>query len=316
MSEVGVHSSESHLRVHRYQYEVLAALAATTREGGVSYYYGDLYSHGIEVTAYYNKEGKNSGYYFSFELHYDQLLHAGDRITLPTMEELTTIRQRFIEVLTGTDLATILLFPFGKPFDYSRLGQVFDMMHTCRVDYAVQLIGLSEAEMRAYARVLNQGHWGNLTTYLPVNRNKKVPKTFESSCYLEQRIKTKSGDGNLRLRVNFYDKQHCFTDTQKKRKHPISPEVLKQSEGIFRLEVQVFKPVLEYLESADDKQLNITGRYLPELLTAQMSQHFVRKYLVQSAVAVTITSVPPPRRSNKIGNSVCRRTPKTAFVPC
>lgn len=278
---MGVHSSESHLRIHRYQYEVFAALAATTQNGAVSYYNGSLYKQGVEITAYYLKDGENKGYYFSFELHYDQLLRTGDRITLPAVEELKLLRQRFIEVLAGTDIGTILLFSLGNPLDFSKLGQVFDTIHTCRVDYAVQLTGLSTEEMRVYARALNQGRWGDLTTYIPEDKTKEPPKTFETSCYLEQRVQTKDGAGESRLRINFYDKNHCFTETQYKRKHPVAPDELDRSKGIFRIEVQVYKPVLEYLSSADDKPLNITGRYLPELLTAQMSFYFIKKYLVQ-----------------------------------
>lgn len=278
---MGVHSSESHLRIHRYQYEVFAALAATTQKSAVSYYNDSLYEHGIEITAYYLKDGENKGYYFSFELHYDQLLRTGDRVTLPTVEELSLLRQRFIEVLTDTDIAIILLFPFGEPFDFSKLGEIWDTMHTDRVDYAVQLTGLPEAERRAYARALNQGRWGDLSTYLPKNKDIVPPKTFETSCYLEQRVRTKNGNGELRLRINFYDKNHCFIDTQHRRAHPITSEELERSTGVFRIEVQVFKPVLEYLSSADGKDLNISGRYLPELLTAQMSHYFIAKYLIQ-----------------------------------
>ena len=241
------------------------------------------YESGLKAIAWMN----DHGYYITFIIHLDNLLFGQHKINLPTADDLTRIRDRFIEdVFTLGWLDEMLPIPSferdptrEKAFEI--IGHFYDSLKIQRVDPAVDITGLTHDQIQAYAYVLNRGKWSNGRQHFNTiqNPDRPHPKTFLESCCLESLVKADSGKTVTSVRINCYDKEAMFRSVMDdpEKKYKPSPKKVEAAKGIFRVEVQCWTP---YIKNLLDRHI-ITSRNISDIITPDFSRMILSQYLQQ-----------------------------------
>lgn len=220
-------------------------------------YYDKMKDCGIKIALYEQKVGGMGN--LKVQLNFSKLKNANEQVKLVKAADLPKLVKEAEKLLYEaiSDLnqsKKYLCLSNLKSFEKTSSISLSDFkIH--RVDYAVQLSGLSQAEIDAYIAIYNEG---NLRKW---NKSKT-------------RYKTSCNKKNNSVKVNIYDK------AAERKEHKADEWEINRAKGILRVEFQCLEDKLYAMtKSKKFAEYNLSKDEPASFLNADVSRCVIRDYL-------------------------------------
>lgn len=214
-----------------------------------------LRDNGITLWAYQLEP--LGAYILVMRINFIRLVEKQDRVAVMAEADVTRIEKKFNELMDELMLG----LPHFEEWKVNRIDYCVNV-HTPYVAEYIELLKDSNIppSMKRLTDENRNQIWKNGSFYLISKARRKKPKKTGSKT------------------INFYDK-HKELQNQLERQEPgITADIVEQGRNILRLEVQCFKPMVEYLKVKG----GFSAKYIKYYLNAEYGYNLIERAIVLS----------------------------------